>query len=276
MSTARNLVGTSILSIFLVGSLGLEDEPEGWVLYSAAREPDDDALECGNLSSLEWRVTKDANETIGVIPFERPVYGLPFEVPQGVVTPQQGARGPDGALRVHNGWLVRYDRGEWGGALVWFDADGKKWRRLIDRNVAGLVSVGDHYLAFASTAMGGQGEVYALRTPPNGGSWAVESVASLSAEPEVAISDGTSAVLVTTDGIARVFQDGSVDSFVRAPFATLFPNSVVVATDGDIFVGMRHFVVRVNAGKPYSQDWLVPSHCSSFRVSEDGLKCQCL
>lgn len=272
----RNLLGITIFVLSLVGAARQENEPEGWVVYSAGREPADDALECGNLSPLEWRVIEDVNDTVGVIPFERSVVRLPFELPEAVVTPQQGAWGPDGVLRVRDGWFVRYDRGEWGGALLWFDAEGQVWRRLVDRNVAGLVSVGDVYLAFASTPMGGEGEVYVLKPPAEDGTWVAESVLPLDAEPEVAISDGTSALLVTTDGISRVFRDGSVDILVRAPFAALFPNSLFVAKNGDLFVGMRHFVARIDPGERDSLDWLVPKQCSSFRVSDDGTTCDCL
>lgn len=41
-------------------------------------------------------------------------------------------------LKIENGWLVGFDKGEWGGNLFWFNEEGTKYEKIIDGNIKNI------------------------------------------------------------------------------------------------------------------------------------------
>ena len=59
---------------------------------------------------------------------------------------------------------------------------------------------------------------------------------------------------------------GYGDERTSTEYGFLYPNSVVVMPNGELFVGMRHFVTRIiPRGLTFREYWLVPKNCSRFR-----------
>jgi hypothetical protein len=50
------------------------------------------------------------------------------------------------ALEVPDGWLVGFNRGEWGGALYWFSSDGNKRYKISDHPIVAIVRMGSGVL----------------------------------------------------------------------------------------------------------------------------------
>jgi hypothetical protein len=83
-------------------------------------------------------------------------------------------------------------------------------------------------------------------------------------------------VFVTTHGMSRITKSGDVQSLANLPNWTKFQyaNSMVIASDGSIFIGMRMFVVKLRPDEgQYKEEWLLPAACREFCL--DGTNCIC-
>jgi hypothetical protein len=101
-------------------------------------------------------------------------------------------------------------------------------------------------------------------------------LATLGSAPSVVVEEPPGAFLVlTTKGLLRVKATGAVENLGQLkPLWALYPNSMVRAPSGVLFVGMRHFVARLTlAGGRLAATWLVPSNCKDFAVEGMGCKC---
>lgn len=111
------------------------DLPPGWAEV-AVPEPGTPAHErlghALGFSRSDWTVTAAGGRAAvepGAPEFagSRPPFALDVpEVPELVRTPVAAAE-------VDGGWVVAYDRGEWGGAVWWFSPDGRE-RREVSRH----------------------------------------------------------------------------------------------------------------------------------------------
>ena len=65
-----------------------------------------------------------------------------------------------------------------------------------------------------------------------------------------------------------------VSVIADADFRGLYSDSVVKLSTGEIFVGMRHFIVRITrAGSQSEVTWLAPSNCTEFKAQDPACVC---
>lgn len=80
--------------------------------------------------------------------------------------------------------------------------------------------------------------------------------------------------VVTDTSLTRVGPDHQVKVLEPLPAWMLSPNSMVVDSGGAIWVGMRHFVLRlVPEGKRFTREWFVPRNC--LKATQAGGDCVC-
>lgn len=239
---------------------------------------------CANYSHHEWNVaTVD-----GKVRATRRLTGdktddpLPF-----VIAPAEGMKGRRRVVRVSDGWIVGFDAGEWDGSLWWFSADGTSRRELLaserdeqhlerwfPQNVRAILRVNETLLVFQGLAhLGinmGRVAAVAVAAPHH-----AHLLGQLPGSPKVAIVDGTDgALVVTNDRLLRVNTAGAMTLVARLDLSGLYPSSVVRAATGEVFIGMRHFVVRImGEGDQSKTTWFVPADCTTFKTRD--LKCVC-
>jgi hypothetical protein len=249
--------------------------PAGWVVYPA-REPNSEAMQCANYSRLEWRVAPSETRAPQITLRPQP-YGSKsskLELPYGVKA-QRGMLGVESSLKIQNGSLLGFDGGEFGGGL-WFAGLNGETQQLSAENVHGFMETPQGVLVFVGLAHLGldSGRVlivpYAVKSPTD-----LRTFAELDGSPEAFTKLASdSALVVTNRGISRISPTGLPEPLITTRFGGLYPNSVASTANGDIYVGMRLFVVRVvNESGKYNQEWLVPESCKHFKVR--GLDCIC-
>ncbi|PTL78674.1 hypothetical protein [Vitiosangium sp. GDMCC 1.1324] len=246
--------------------------PDGWILVP---EPSEEQVGCANHSRLAWRVSSDKNG-VRVEPEPDPEHDtgarLPFALPK-----ELHVGGTRHVLAVPDGFLVGSDAGEWGGGLFWFSSDGKTWRQLANENVNGLVQLGP-------------GEVLSLHGLNHLGmrrgaarwlvqdaqrQWTVSETKMLDAGPQAFVSTPEALYVVTADSLTRIGRDRQVSVLQPLPTAILYPNSMTADSHGTLWVGMRHFVLRLTpSGKGFSREWFVPKDCA--RIKQQDFECVCV
>ena len=250
------------------------DPPEGWVPISIT----DEARTCGSYSKSEWEVNKLSGAHVTITPHfsNRPYTSqLPFEII--VSEGENGLVGDRQILRVTDGWLIGFDAGEWGGALWWFNEDGANRRKLLEENVRGLIETRWGILVLTGLAHLSldQGKVFRLHHS-GVGEWEPDQTALLDGAPQTFISESPDTVLVITNKSLVRLRSGLLDALTTSVrYEGLSPNSVVLAKDGVIYVGMRHFVTRLTPRSlGYHEEWFVPNTCKRFELKE--YDCVCL
>lgn len=249
--------------------------PAGWVVYPA-REQNSEAMQCANYSRLEWRVglSEVGNPHITPRPLPYGSKSSNLELPHGV-KPQKGMLGVESSLKIQNGWLLGFDDGEFGGGL-WFAGLNGETQELSAENVHGFMETSQGVLVFVGLAHldldSGRVLVvpYAVKSQTD-----LKTFAELDGSPEAFTKlAGDKALVVTNRGISRISPTGLREPLITSEFGGLYPNSVASTVDGNIYVGMRLFVVRIvyQSGK-YNEEWLVPESCKHFKIR--GLDCVC-
>jgi hypothetical protein len=246
--------------------------PDGW---TRVPEPSQELVGCANLSRREWRVSPGASG-VRIEPEPEPEHNtggrLPFALPKEI-----RAGGRRHVLPVADGFLVGFDAGEWGGALFWFSRDGKTWRQLSEENVRGLVPLGPgevlalHGLNHLGLRRGAAR--WLMRDAQ--GRWTVSETKMLDAGPQTFVSTPEAVYVVTAESLTRLGRERQVSVLQPLPTAILYPNSMTVDPGGALWVGMRHFVLRLAPTRTgFSPEWLVPKGCT--RVKLQGYECECV
>jgi hypothetical protein len=215
---------------------------------------------------------------IALIPFERGgAQSQAFktqELPPGIQR-LKGMIGVQSALKVQNGWLLGFDAGEFGGGL-WFASDKGATQMLSHENIRGFVATPRGVLVLAGLAHMGldSGKVFivpfVVQSPHD-----LDVLVELDGAPQAFTKVSDNAMLVaTTRGVSRISSSGGTNLLLRRDFGMLYPNSVAVAPDGMIYVGMRLFVVRLAPREgEYLEQWMLPDSCGHLEIK--GLDCSC-
>ena len=218
-------------------------------------------MKAANGSPFEWAVSIESGRvnaklTADVKPAEKPNFSLdckdvPIQIRDAVRCSQQ----------VENGWLVAYNRGEFGGALWWFSINGATNRQLSPDQVNQFVKTKDGIFAMTGLAHGSTDEGSIIRLTNSRGKWQAATFAKLpqSGRAGTALADGT-LVVVTADGLLCVAKDGQVAKLISGQdWGLLYPNSIATNDSKEFYIGMRQFVVVCSPSKPDGAiKWLIP------------------
>lgn len=243
--------------------------PAGWVPI----EPDGDRLRCANYALDEWRVSIDA----GALVFTESKNHEPDTGPALPFTPQQQTvtRGRRHVLAVPDGFLVGFDAGEWGGSLFWFSPDGAQQVKLADENVHGLVPMGPDLVGSIeglSHLSLSEGNVRWIERSAAG--WRAGAPTALDAGPSTFVAARDAIYVLTTKSLVRVGKDRKAVTIQPVRTAQMYPDSMLIDAAGELWLGMRQFVVRMTpVGTRYKETWLVREAC--VRATVRDLTCVC-
>ncbi|HET7502553.1 MAG TPA: hypothetical protein VFK02_16145 [Kofleriaceae bacterium] len=232
--------------------------PSGW---SIVRTPGQRELACANQSRDEWRIAiDDAGVHITSAARREPDEGpeLPFALSE-----DRAMRGRRHVLAVDGGFLVGTDAGEWGGALYWFNQDGTRRAQIAGANVRGLVALGaGEVLVLEGLNHMSLREGTARWVVRDHGAWRSAHTATLDAGPSTLVAAPDAVYTVTPTSLTRIKRDRTVQIVQPLDTTSLYPESMTVDATGQLWIGMRHYVVRLTpAGARYTVAWLARGPC---------------
>ena len=210
-----------------------------------------------NWSRIEWVVETENGQVFARRDAKHSSTNLPFEIKQASAD-QRGIRHE---VKVADGWLAGWNAGEWGGSVWWFSPDGNTSQRVSKHQVIGFYPVADGVLAPAGLAHLGISEGKLIKFAKANGQWSPREVANLQAAPQAASLDKDDTLIIaTTERLLRVKPSGDVSVLLPTTFwGTLYPNSMVIDAQGNVWIGMRHGITKVGKkGGGYEVLWLVP------------------
>jgi len=215
-----------------------------------------------NQSTNVWRVFRDGQRVCAVLTTQTNF--ATKEVPKFSMEAEHFAHA-SATLKVSDGWLVGFNRGEWGGALYWFSADGTAKSKIsknkivdfVQSNGGNLAIVNGGYMNYTSLSVG---LIISISQSSNQAPWQVATVCRLPQAPCAVVQhpDGT-LLVVLSDSFVSITLDGKIKTIVKeGRWETLSPNSVVLSDDTKTaYVGMRQFVAKITL-KNGKVSFLVP------------------
>jgi hypothetical protein len=200
---------------------------------------------------------------------------LPFEIKPARA--EQGLAGRRITTRVDDGWIVGFNAGEFGAGLWWFSPDGERRYRISEDHVNSFVPTSSGLLTLEGLAHGSMSKGRVARLSRDGnGRWLTEALVDLGHAPYAAVKDVDGSLIVATTNRLLRIDPASKKTVVMLDhvfWRSLYPNSIVVAPSGTIFVGMRHGVAKVEKKETsYKVSWLLPDKKFADDKGPHGLK----
>jgi hypothetical protein len=176
-----------------------------------------------------------------------------FQLPDGEGSPRVARQGRAGAL-------VGYNRGEWGGSLLWCSSNGSVRGELLDDNVVAILSAGDRFVVLAglSHLVGDRGRVVELVDDAAG--FHIDRMTELGSATTAAVVEPSGAILIATmRGLLRLTPEFHVHRLRDTDWAMFYPVSIVVDRAAIAYVGMRGIVAEMRLDTdPPTETWLFP------------------
>jgi hypothetical protein len=236
--------------------------PEGWV-YAPSSKDNPDLWECAGRGG-SWVVSEHQDAVV--------IKELNLDAEKQVLLPRQLRLSKEmigwrSVLRTSDGWLIGFDAGEFGGGLWWFSRDGRNTMKLLPENVHAIYETPDGIFVLVGLAHLSEdsGEIVQFIDGPEKVSF--RRVASLGGSPEASALDPDGQIVIATmHSVLRVDHSGKVHELYKSGEHLTYPTSLVVGGNGNIFVAMRFFVLRlVSDNGAYQPQWLMPKKCRSFK-----------
>lgn len=285
------------LTLFVVAALATVARaseptvPAGWVSRPIPGAGDREWV-CGNWSNDEWVVSAAAGRLeIARLDPKAPAVTLPFQLPPATDEDNTKLTTPSAVQAVPDGFLVGYDRGEFGGGLYWFSTDGGKHARLappaaarsdwFPENVHAIAEYRGDFFVFQGLSHLTSRLGRVLKVHPSGKGWRVSVFVGLNATPEVVLQEKPGVwLMASTDGVCRIAANGAIRRLWGRPdvLVETYPNSIARSTDGSVYVGMRAWVMRLmrlRAEAGWRADLLAPASCIRQRLTSEG-RCSCV
>ncbi|MBB3221058.1 hypothetical protein [Pseudoduganella umbonata] len=158
-------------------------------------------------------------------------------------------RAAQAVIAVDDGWLAGFHRGEFGGGLYWYSADGSEKYRISDHAIVDLLRRDDGIYATEGVAHMFASRGSLLRVFRDGGRWQAATALHLPFAPYAATMLDDGGMLVTlSDALVSIDRNLALRTIVAdAPWKQLYPNSSVLSADGDrLAIGMRSAVAMVD------------------------------
>ena len=240
------------------------DVPKGWIAAPSSKA-NPSLWECAGYGGSQIVSLEEGSLRIGKPPDEEPGQ-VPLPQHLKLSKEMQGSRS---LLRTADGWLVGFDAGEFGGGLWWFNNEGDKNQKLLSENVHAIYHTRDGVFVLVGLAhlSLNSGKIYQFtETAEEVG---VTHVADFGGSPEASTVDSDGRFVVATPrSVVAVDYAGNLRELYKSGEDLTYPTSVVVNANGDIFVGMRFFVLRLIPGNSgdYRPQWLMEKECQSFKI----------
>jgi hypothetical protein len=157
----------------------------------------------------------------------------------------------DTYLRVDDGWLISFRRGEWGGGLYWFSPDGKANQYLGGLQVNQFLRVDDEVLAVEGLSHLGSsnGSLVELSHSGINGEWRYKTLKRMPRTPYAFVrrSDGT-LLIVLLDSVVSLTAEGELSTvMVLKNWDGIAANSLaLVPDDAKAYLGGRGYISELN------------------------------
>ena len=214
-----------------------------------------DTLRNYNSSSHEYAVFVKNNE-VRVIK-ARPYHDtsiVPFKI-------QSDEKEQLSALKVVDGFLVGFYRGEWGGHLDWYSKDSKHHYLISEDEIVHFVKREGVNYAIQGLAHGAESEGSIISIEKENGRWISKKYLKLPFAPRaIGYDTNNEFFILTSERLLKIDSNKKITILVKNPFwfNHIYLNSIsMVIKNNIIYAGMKAGVYKYNLSTG-RQEWLLP------------------
>ncbi len=251
--TAKPVAGKPNAAIPIKGCPPGEHDVRAWKRIDPSAVTSEQHSRLGN-SLCSWSVSVREGKVIAT-EHEDVTVGPPlaFAVPDTWGPPRVVARAGAGVL-------LGFNRGEWGGALLWYSDDGSVRQTLMMENVVDVVGIDGAFLVFTGLAhlSSERGNAFVLEDA--GGRFRVARSVDLKSAPDAVARDTDGTVLVATGrGLVRVTPKLRIERILDAKWSSLYPKNMALGPERTLYIAMRGVIAEVQLGAtPPTETWRSP------------------
>ncbi|PHR47655.1 MAG: hypothetical protein COA32_06785 [Fluviicola sp.] len=247
-----------LLSIFIVGILLIVGNPISELKVNLP--PTEEEARKLNHSNEEYEVFLNSKGNVEYREYE---YGrikgteLPFKI-----TPKKEDAydfvGRQVNLKIENGWLVGFDKGEWGGSLFWFNEKGTQYEKITSGNIKNLFKInGEIYVTEGLAHLSlSSGQIFTVKSLD--GKWSVDKKVDLPNAPyATTLTAASEFLIVTSKGLLKVDKNFNTETLIDEGlwWGLLYPNSILIEGQ-TIYIGMRAGILKTQINDIHKQEWL--------------------
>jgi hypothetical protein len=239
--------------------------PSNWTPIKFPESSSNDLL-CANYSDNEWHLSIDAGELV-IAKSAREIHvALPkhFSVTKDM-------NGTPSVAKADDGWLVGFD----GGGLWWASDVGRQSRKLSDDHVREMLTRNNDLLVLTGHTSSDEGKAY-LYKPGGSDGGTLLQIADLGSAPVASVvEDNKTVVIVAQTRVVAIDPANQLHILLlNNDMNLLYPNSVVADSAGNLFVGMRFYILRLkHDGDQYQAQWYVPDRCARTEIRDSRCVC---
>jgi hypothetical protein len=231
---------------------------ENWKILSVPTNPD--TVYSYNSSDSNWIVYQKNNKV-----FVREMMDtvdrtyLPFKTP----TPKSFNKleefsGQRSFIKVNDGYLVAFWRGEFGASMFWFSDDGTSNYKIPGASAVQFIKRDNEVYAINGLAHLSMSSGSMLKISYENDKWIASEYLELPFAPYTVLLDSNNDfIIVTSDNLIKVDRKRRIKTLLKTDFwQGLYPTSSVIE-NGNIYIGMRKGIYKFN---PRTKDskWLLP------------------
>lgn len=270
---------SSLVILVLIASIDVahaspkyDPDTSNWSVVTPPRRGDVDYYDFMSRADYDWVVRQENGKVLASLRGDSKLStseGPSFDT---TVELQASKEPADMFMKVDDGWIATYNRGEFGAAVYWFSMDGKKRRKLSDHHINEFLIDKDRIFAAEGLShFVPSGSMIELRKED--GKWGAYEFVTLpgSAEAITRVSYGDYVIVVDhmQSMLLRVNLKKEVNILVPdGDWA--YANSIAISEDGFIYVGARKFVVRCKLAKSVQQCQLLIPNKNWLNTKEKG------
>lgn len=211
-----------------------------------------------NWSKNEWTVFIKDNQIFVINDGEKISDTLPFKIIPKDDNERYILEGRRSVIKVDDGYLVGFYRGEWGGNLFWFSNDGKKKYEISSHEIVQFVVRDNKIYAIEGLAHLLMSEGSIIQIQKKNGRWTTSEYVKLpSALDAIAIDEHNNFIIITSHILLAIDATAKTRTLVEKGFwLGLYPTSLIIQ-NGSAYIGMRKGVLKYNL-KTREQVWMMP------------------
>ncbi len=217
----------------------------------------EDTLYKYNSAPNDWTVFLKDNNVYATNNRQKVSDTLPFKIS---VTQKDYYQigGRKSVLKVDDGYLVGFYRGEWGGNLYWFSNDGKSRYEISGHEIVQFIKRNDKIYAIEGLAHMNvsRGSIIEIKKANN--KWIASDYIKLPSAPDgIDLDNKNNFIVITSESLLSVDTTSKLNTLIAKGFwdSYLYPTSIVLKND-TAYVGMRKGVFKFDL-TTHTQEWLL-------------------
>jgi len=184
---------------------------------------------------------------------------LPFKTPAPKsYSKMEEFSGKRSFIKVNDGYLVAFWRGEFGASLFWFSNEGTTYYKVNGASAVQFIKRGNEIYAINGLAHLSMSSGSLLKMSFENNKWVASEYLALPFAPyAISLDSNNDFIIVTSDNLIKVNSKKQIKTLLKTDFwQGLYPTSSVI--EGEcIYIGMRKGVYEFNLRTKVSK-WLLP------------------